>query len=116
KESLTAVVGILVLLSSFTAHALTRVTFQVDMSVQIALGSFSPAAGDFVSVAGDALNDWSTSVSVLTRSAPETNLYVGSFDLTNATGTTVSFKFLMGGVWENNHVGPNGAQNRRFVL
>jgi arabinogalactan endo-1,4-beta-galactosidase len=116
KACLTGAVASFALFSSSAAYALTTVTFQVDMSVQIALGSFNPAAGDLVSVASDALNNWSTSASVLTNSAPNTNLYVGSFDLTNATDTTVNYKFLMGGVWENNHVGSNGAQNRSFVL
>ena len=86
------------------------------MSVQIALGSFDPGAGDQLTVAGDAINNWDISASVLTNSPPNTNLYVGTFNLTNAPGTTVHYKFVMAGVWEKNGVGPNGAQNRRFVL
>jgi arabinogalactan endo-1,4-beta-galactosidase len=94
----------------------TPVTFQVDMSVQIALGSFNPGAGEQVTVAGDLVNNWSTTASVLTNAAPNTNLYCGTFDVTNAVGQTVNYKFLMGGVWENNDVGPNGAQSRQFAL
>ena len=104
------------LLSGLPAAALTPVTFQVDMSVQLGLGSFNPAAGDFVSVAGDRLNNWSTTASVLTNSPSHPNLYVGTFNFTNAPGSTVQYKFLMGGVWERNDVGPGGAQNRQFTL
>lgn len=116
KGSLPALAAIVSLVSGFAAQALTPVTFQVDMSVQTAVGSFNPAAGDYVSVASDLLNNWSTSASVLTNSASNTNLYTRSFNLTNATGSTVNYKFFMGGIWENNGVGPGGAQNRWFTL
>lgn len=115
KKRLQALVIMTGLLSGVAAEALTPVTFQVDMSVQMGLGSFNPAAGDYVSVAGD-LNNWSTSASVLTNGPPNTNIYTGTFNLTNAPGTTINYKFIMGGAWEHNGVGPGGAQNRRFTL
>lgn len=91
-------------------------TFRVNMSVQIALGNFDPASGT-VSVAGDAVNNWSPTASPLTNSVTDTNLWVGTFKITNAAGSTVSYKYVLnnGGTWEGN-VGMGGAQNRSVVL
>jgi len=52
------------------------VTFQVNMSVQIALGSFDPAAST-VSVAGE-FNGWSASDFMLTQSVTDPDLWVGT--------------------------------------
>jgi hypothetical protein len=98
----------------------TQITFQVDMGVQISKGNFNPAS-DAVYVAGDAINNWVTGVSVLTPSGGDTNVYVGTFMITNTVGATVNYKFIMntfsgGMVWESDGVGPNGAQNRQFTF
>lgn len=90
------------------------VTFQVNMSVQTELGVFDPEAGT-VNVAGE-FNGWNTSDFLLTRSASDANLWVGTRQLTGAANSSVSYKFVMnGGTWEGN-VGPNGAQNRSLTL
>jgi hypothetical protein len=91
-------------------------TFQVNMSLQTALGNFDPASGT-VSVAGDAINNWSPTASPLTNSVTDTNLWLGTFKITNAAGINVSYKYVLnnGGTWEGN-VGTGGAQNRSLVL
>jgi hypothetical protein len=99
----------------------TQVTFAVNMSVQEALGNFAPAT-DFVYVAGDVFNNnWAAGAQVLTNSLVDTNVWQGTFTLTNTVGGTVNYKFIMntfatGQVWENDGVGPNGAQNRQFTF
>jgi hypothetical protein len=75
------------------------VTFQVDMSVQIAQGSFEPASGT-LTVAGNAINDWSATQSPLSRSSTDPNLWTGTYNVTNPVGGTVGYKFVMNGVWE----------------
>ncbi len=77
-------------------------TFQMDMSVQIALGAFDPEAGT-VSVAGDALNNWNVTTSMLTRGTTETNLWTGTFDVTSVAGNVIFYKFVMndGATWES---------------
>jgi hypothetical protein len=84
------------------------VTFQVNMGVQIAQGTFDPASGTVV-VAGDAINNWSTSVSPLVQSLTDSNLWVGTFNVTNPPDSTVAYKFIMNGTWES-------IANRTFVL
>jgi arabinogalactan endo-1,4-beta-galactosidase len=108
--------GLAVLAFLSPGWAAAPVTFQVDMSVQMTLGSFCPGQGERVTVAGDAINNWDVSASVLTNSVADSNLYVGTFNLTNASGSAVNYKFVMDGVWERNGIGPGGAQNRRFTL
>lgn len=98
----------------------TQVTFSVNMGVQKALGNFDPNS-DFVYVAGDPLNNWTAGASTLSPSIGDTNIYIGTFNVTTTVGTTVNHKFIMntflaGQQWENNGVGPNGAQNRQFTF
>jgi hypothetical protein len=106
--------------SNTTSLVTTPITFQVDLSVQMALGKFDPAT-DFAFVSGDAVNNWSETASQLTQSQVDTNLWEGTFDITDTVGATVNYKYIMntflGGVtWENNTVGPGGTQNRQFVF
>lgn len=99
----------------------TQVTFSVNMAVQDALGNFDPAT-DFVYVAGDAFNNnWNAGAQVLTNSLVDPEIWTGTFEITNTVGATVNYKFIMntflaGAVWENNGVGPGGAQNRQFIF
>jgi hypothetical protein len=87
----------------------TPVIFQVDMSVQISQGNFDPATGT-VFVAGDALNNWSTTASQLSQSASATNVWSGTFPITEAPGSTIAYKFVMNSsTWESR-------ANRTFVL
>lgn len=96
------------------------VTFQVNMAVQDALGTFDPGSDD-VAVSGDAsLNNWDPSVSPLTQTATNPDLYVGTYNVTAAVGAAVSYKFVVNGgvgglAWEANNVGPGGAQDRQLV-
>jgi len=68
------------------------VTFNVNMAVQAARGTFTPGS-DSISVAGNPLNNWTTGAFILTQSPTNPDLYVGTFSVTNAGGTT-SFKFV----------------------
>jgi hypothetical protein len=84
-------------------------TFQVDLAVQIAQGKFDPAAGT-VSVAGDAINNWDTSASPMTKSTANTNLWVTTLDVTNASGGILLYKFVLNGsTWESR-------DNRSYTL
>lgn len=91
------------------------VTFQVDMSVQQALGNFTPGL-DAVQVAGS-FNSWEPTNSVLAQSVTNTDIYVGTVDITATAGTTMLYKFVYGGDgWEVNGVGPGGNDNREFSM
>jgi len=96
-----------------------QVTFQVNMSAQIALGHFDPA-NDSVVVAGDAINSWSTAASPLASSAATTNIWVGTFDLSGNAGSTVQYKYVMNTpsrlVWEGNVGTGGGTGNRTFRI
>ncbi|MFO1478286.1 MAG: hypothetical protein U1F98_16760 [Verrucomicrobiota bacterium] len=97
------------------------VTFTVDMTVEDALGNFTPGL-DTVTVAGDvSLNNWDASASTLSQDITYPDLYHGTFNVTNMVGTTVNYKFVVdagaGALgWEANNVGPNGGQNRQFAM
>ncbi len=112
----------LVLISTVAASAVS-VTFSVNMSVQQSLGNFTPPNGDLVETRGSFATfpggAWMGGVMYLTPSG-NPDVYTATYDITNAPGSTVQFKFVMtttasGEVWEGN-VGPNGAQNRAFVV
>jgi hypothetical protein len=77
-------------------------TFQVNLAVPIAQGSFDPETGT-VSVAGDLLNSWSASASVLTRSTVDSNLWTGAFEVNSSAGVAMLFKFVLndGATWES---------------
>ncbi len=99
-----AVLGVL-MGAMFLASA-APVTFRVNMSGQMALGRFNPAAGDSVGVSGDTLNNWSSPGFPLTVSSSNTNLYVGTFTVSDQA--TVYYKYVIkssGGAsrWENNN-------------
>lgn len=109
--------GGLLLASALLASA-NQVTYQVNMSVQRALGNFLPSSGDTVIVSGTfSTTDWSTT-SVLSPSGGDSNIYVGTFNNNVATGGTEQHKFIInpGGnsaagqlIWES------GA-NRTFLV
>jgi hypothetical protein len=84
------------------------VTFRVNMSVQIAQGRFDPASGT-LTVGGAPLNEWNATASPLARSLSEPDIWEGTFNVTNPVGGTVSYKYIMNGVWET-------VDNRSFVL
>ena len=68
------------------------VTFNVNMAVQHARGTFTPGS-DSISVAGNPLNNWTTGAFILTQSPTNADLYVGTFSVTNV-GSTTSFKYV----------------------
>ncbi|MFQ5629506.1 MAG: T9SS type A sorting domain-containing protein [bacterium] len=81
------------------------VTFQLDLSVQIEKGSFNPAAGDTVEVAGS-FNGWQNDPSAFLDDSDGDSVYTGTWDLTGTIGETVhEFKYLQrladgSDVWE----------------
>ncbi len=96
------------------------VTFQVNLGVKDALGTFTPGV-DTVTVSGDiSLNDWSATSYPLTNTVANPDLYTGTYNVANTVGATTSYKFVVDGGsglgWEANNVGPGGAQNRQLVV
>ena len=85
--------------------------------LEIARGAFDPSSGQ-VSVAGDAINNWSPIMSYLTQTVTNSSVWSGTFTVTNTVGGAVNYKFVLngGGTWENNGVGPNGANDRQFIF
>ena len=92
------------------ASADTQVTFQVDMSVPIAAGTFKPAS-EFVWAQGS-FNGWGQLN--LSPSAGNTNVYVGTADdTTDANGGLLSYKF---GDTQNNYENTADGNNRTAAL
>ncbi len=101
-----------------SAVVVANITFQIDMSVQMALGNFNPDE-DLVFVAGDW--DWRALVTgPFQRSAENTNIWSFAHPQTNSIGALVNYKFIIyrpgtgTTVWEADGVGPGGARNRQF--
>src|SRR5215472_13652827 len=102
-----------------------QVTYQVNLGVQIALGNFRPGI-DTVFVSGTFSSpNWisspSASAYVLSPSAGDSNIYSGTFNITNGTGTTEQHKFVINPNntyssstldWEN----VTGGGNRTFLV
>jgi hypothetical protein len=79
-----------------------HITFQVDMSVQQAVGGFDPST-DQVFLRGS-FNNWSDPIPLASLPDPDTNIYAGTIELPNwPIGACIKYKFF------NNHAGaPNG--------
>lgn len=95
------------------------VTFQVDMTEQIALGNFNPANGDTVYAAGTfQTTPWSGFLLTNNPVAANPNLYRGAFPDNNAAGTVEQYKYNFysvansGATWDNLSTIPN----RSFTL
>ena len=103
--------------TSATSVVVSPITFLVNMIVENALGNFTPGA-DTVTVSGDAIDNWDGTIVQLTQSLTNVNVYAGTFNVTNLAGGTVHYKYTINGgsIWEDNNVGPGGAQNREFVM
>ena len=110
------------LLGSASLISGAQVTFQVNMGIQTALGSFNPAA-DVMEVRGS-FNGWAAGIT-LTNSPGNTNVYSVVFDdASDAPDTALQYKYVINRlnpdtqaialVWEGN-VGV-GMQNRAFTL
>ncbi len=90
------------------------VTFQVDMSAQIASGAFNPNNGDTVYAAGSfQTNAWSGFQ--LSPSSGNTNIYVGTYQDQDPLGTGEQFKFKFNSVANANSTW-EGVDNRPFTL
>jgi hypothetical protein len=103
-------IGVSLLALASSAWATQTITFQVNMSVQEALGIFTPGT-DNVLVRGS-FNGWGGTNPTL--SAIGNGLYSGTYDMDDAMiGETVEFKFVKartdGDVWET-------VPNRTFVV
>lgn len=79
----------------FTALAATAVpvTFQVNMGYQISQGAFDPAIPENKVEVRGSFNNWGGGFA-LSPSATDPNLYVGTTDITGASGSTVEYKFV----------------------
>lgn len=86
------------------------VMFQVNMSTQIAQGSFDPETGTLL-VAGNAINNWDIDVAplALTRSLENPDIWTITLSVTNPVGSLVSYKYIMNGNWET-------IPDRNFVM
>lgn len=88
------------------------VTFRVDMSVQIAKGTFDPGA-DTVEARGSfqSPNTWTSGFN-LTNSTAEPNIFSGTYTINSVTpGATVEYKF-----WSSSALGWEGVNNRQFAM
>jgi hypothetical protein len=119
KTITTKVRGLCValLLGSALAASAVPITFQVNLAVQASLGTFN-AADNTVEVHGS-FNGWGPGIT-LSVSPDNADIYQTIVDVVGATGSAVQYKFVINQagtlLWENNGVGPAGAQNRAFNL
>ena len=82
-------------LASFSMVTANQITYQVNMSVQQALGNFRPENGDTVVISGTfSTPDWTTT-STLTPGIGDTNVYAGTFSSDIATGILENHKFII---------------------
>ena len=79
---------------TFNTPEFRPVTFQVDMTVLEAAGGFTPGV-DSVRVAGT-FNNWDTGGTAyqLTDEAPTNGVYTGTFIVSGATNSSISYKFF----------------------
>jgi hypothetical protein len=106
--------------SNVNQQVVEPVTFSVNMSVQSALGNFDEA-NDIVLVAGNFNGFTAASGTVMTNNG--NNVWTATCNVTNTVGATENYKFLFlpfsgnpASVWEVDGLGPNGANNRQFIL
>ena len=105
---------LIAILAFGTAQAwATNVTFQVDMTVQEALGNFDPVA-DIVVVRGS-FNGWGGNANEVEDNG--SGVYVGTFDIEPGL---IQYKFVMvrpgGDVWETVVIDPDGGGNRYYTV
>jgi hypothetical protein len=106
------------ILGSTLAASAVPVTLQVNMEIQTTLGNFNAGAGHTVEVHGS-FDGWGPGFTLAPNSS-NPNVYEGTRDITGAMGNQVQYKFVINRAgtlaWENDGVGPGGAQNRAFNL
>src|SRR6185503_2436300 len=105
------------LLGSGLAASAVSVTFRVNLEVQATLGNFIPGSHT-IEVHGS-FNGWGPGIT-LSASSANPNIYEGAIDISGSPGSVVQYKFVINKsgtqVWENDGVGPAGAQNRALNL
>jgi hypothetical protein len=87
--------------SSYPAPT-NQVTFQVDLSAQVALGNFTPGSGT-ITVSGD-FEGWDNGLAMTNNpalSGSASNVYSGIFPVQGFPPTTVNYKFRLNGGWES---------------
>lgn len=103
--------------NNVSTYGAVPITFQVDMTLPLAMGMFVPTNGDTVSAAGTfQTNQWTPGVFVLTNnpSGANPNLYTGTYTDRNQPNSGEQYKFQIntnggGTAWES--IG-----NRTFLL
>src|SRR4051812_47446603 len=91
-----------------------NVTFQVDMSAQVAVGNFTPGA-DSVEARGS-FNNWSSGVALTNNPGGQnTNLYSGVLQIIDQAGATNQYKYAINGSGYEQPASTGGG-NRSFVL
>jgi hypothetical protein len=96
-----------------------NVTFQVDMTEQVALGNFNPANGDTVYAAGTfQATAWTGFLLTNNPTAANTNIYTGTYPDQNAAGTAEQYKYSYTSVANNTNLLETVATiiNRSFTL
>jgi hypothetical protein len=101
-----------------TSAGAVEVTFRVNMFVQAEVSNFIPNF-DTVEVHGS-FDSWGNGITLEPAQA-NADVYEGTVDIAGSPGTAVDYKFVIRQngdlqVWENDGVGPDGAQNRSFEL
>jgi hypothetical protein len=98
------------------------VTFQLDMSAQVFLGTFTngtggqPASGNSITVSGD-FEGWDNGLPLTNNPALTTvasNIYSGTFPAVGFTPDTINYKFRMNGGWES--PASTGGNNRQATI
>jgi hypothetical protein len=98
------------------APTLTPVTFQVDMTEQIAIGNFNPGNGDTVYAAGTfQTNAWSGFLLTNNPAAANPNIYSGTYLDPNPTNTAEQYKFYEL-IAASSTTTYEGSDNRVFTL
>jgi hypothetical protein len=94
-----------------------QITFRVNMEVQTTTGNFNPASHS-VEVHGS-FDGWGAGIT-LAVDPTDASIYQGTATVSGTPGAEIQYKFVINQagtrVWENNGVGPGGAQNRAFNL
>lgn len=86
---------------AFNAVVTNDITFQVDMSAQIAAGRFNPLGGHTVEVRGT-FNSWTAAANPMTNNpAPNTNIYTAVVRIVDTKGSPEAYKFEMNNLGEN---------------
>ncbi|EEF63136.1 hypothetical protein [Pedosphaera parvula] len=102
--------------TALAAQAQVDVTFQVDMTAQVVQGKFSNGT-DTVEARGS-FQGWTGGFS-LTNSPGDSNIYTGTYTVTDAAATVEEYKFVVDGGngllgWES--PSSTGGNNRQFTL